>query len=71
MSGKPGEKVISVQAWPGPGDQLTRAISGPFRAVVTIQINKVGWVRNVYKCRHRHATVKDAFACPSATEKLT
>jgi hypothetical protein len=66
MSPQIGEKSIAAQAWE-PG--LEGAISGPFRAVVFVELNKVGWIRDVYKCRHRHATAREALACPTAAKR--
>jgi hypothetical protein len=66
MTPQIGEKSIAAQAWE-PG--LEAAMSGPFRAVVFVTLNKIGWSRNLYKCRHRHSTAREALACPTAAKR--
>lgn len=47
---------------------LARAIKGPWRTVVWIEINKLGWSRDLFACRHKHTSTKEAFVCSAAHE---
>lgn len=61
-----GDRYAAAAPWPGPGDQITRALRGPYRAVCYEVINKVGWVRKLHTCRHRHLDTAGAFKCGKA-----
>ena len=58
-----GSRHVAAKAWPGPEDALTRAVRGPWRAIIWEIVNKAGWSRDLWKCRHRHRSTEEAFAC--------
>jgi len=67
---KVGTRKVAVRAWPGKSEALYRAVHGPWQAVVWEITNKLGWSRDLYKCRHRHLSIADAFECPDALKEV-